>query len=35
MACKAYQDLIDKYIEGLVTLEEKNILERHIKVCPN
>ena len=34
MACKVYQDLIDKYIEGLVTLEEKNILERHIKVCP-
>ncbi|WP_213973745.1 DUF4349 domain-containing protein [Tepidanaerobacter acetatoxydans] len=33
MACKIYEDLIDKYVEGLVTAEEKNILEEHIKVC--
>lgn len=36
MACKTYyEDLIDKYIEGLVTIEEKEILERHIEVCPD
>lgn len=33
MACKIYEDLIDKYVESLVTAEEKNILEEHIKVC--
>ncbi len=33
VACKIYEDLIDKYVEGLVTAEEKNILEEHIKVC--
>ena len=34
MACKTYEDLIDKYIEGLVTIEEKDILDRHMEVCP-
>jgi len=33
VACKIYEDLIDKYVEGLVTNEEKTILEEHIKVC--
>jgi hypothetical protein len=35
MACKPYEDLIDKYIEGLVTIEEKDILDRHMEVCPD
>ena len=35
MACKTYEDLIDKYIEGLVTIEEKDILDRHMEVCPD
>jgi len=29
-----YEDLINRYVEGLVTVEEKDILESHIKVCP-
>ena len=34
MACSThYEDLIDKYVEGLVTVEEKEILESHLKVC--
>ncbi|HQE06493.1 MAG TPA: DUF4349 domain-containing protein [Tepidanaerobacteraceae bacterium] len=34
MGCsKHYEDLIDKYIEGLVTLEEKELLESHMEVC--
>ena len=36
MGCsKHYEDLIDKYIEGLVTLEEKELLESHMEVCPD
>jgi len=36
MGCSTYyEDLIDKYVEGLVTVEEKDILESHIKVCPD
>ncbi len=35
MACKTYEDLIDKYVEGLVTTEEKAILDRHMEVCPD
>lgn len=35
MACKTYEDLIDKYIEGLVNIEEKAILDRHMEVCPD
>ncbi|MDD4570696.1 MAG: DUF4349 domain-containing protein [Tepidanaerobacteraceae bacterium] len=35
MACKTYENLIDKYIEGLVTNEEKAILDEHLEVCPD
>lgn len=34
MACSTYyENLIDKYVEGLVTVEEKEILESHIRDC--
>lgn len=34
MGCSTYyEDLIDKYVEGLITVEEKDIVEKHIKVC--
>ncbi|NLZ52520.1 MAG: DUF4349 domain-containing protein [Thermoanaerobacteraceae bacterium] len=34
MGCSTYyEDLIDKYVEGQVTVEEKYILEKHVKVC--
>ncbi|HHW03107.1 MAG TPA: hypothetical protein GXX35_09900 [Thermoanaerobacterales bacterium] len=33
MACETYRELIDKYVEGLVTLDEKEALEEHIKIC--
>lgn len=33
MACETYRDIIDKYVEGLATLDEKTALEEHIKTC--
>lgn len=33
--CKDFSDLIDKYVDGFVSPEEKKSLEEHLKVCPN
>lgn len=33
--CKDFSDLIDKYVDGLASQEEKEILEEHLKTCPN
>jgi len=30
-----YEDLIDKYVEGLVGSEERELLESHMKICPD
>jgi hypothetical protein len=35
VACKDYEQLIDKYLEGLVTKEEKLDLEKHMEMCPD
>ncbi|GLI50453.1 hypothetical protein TSYNTROOL_05390 [Tepidanaerobacter syntrophicus] len=34
-ACKDFSDLIDKYVDGFASPEEKKLLEEHLKVCPN
>lgn len=33
MACKKFDKIIDKYVEGLATLEEKKALEKHVECC--
>lgn len=33
--CKDFSDLIDKYVDGLASQEEKEMLEEHLKACPN
>jgi len=33
MSCEAYRDIIDKYVEGLATPDERTALEEHMKTC--
>jgi hypothetical protein len=33
MACEPFEELVNKYVEGLITLDEKKFLDEHIKKC--
>jgi hypothetical protein len=33
MACGVFEELIDKYVEGLINLDEKKFLDKHIEKC--
>lgn len=33
MACETFREIIDKYVEGLATLDEKTALEEHLSTC--
>lgn len=33
MSCEVYRDIVDKYVEGLATPDERTALEEHMKTC--
>ncbi len=33
MACEPFEELVNKYVEGLITLDEKKFLDEHIEKC--